>query len=185
MTNSSDILYLNELWLKPNEIHHLKELPLENSGKSVLFKSDIDFEYVRGRPFGGQAWLINKNFKLINFEFLNKHLSYIHLKITDREFMVIGTYMPFDDPKERDQSLCSFELILTLIATLLNKAKTLQISTFLVGDFNSDPCRNNRFDKILKLFLDEQSIKSFVFSYPQLTNHTYKSSKTINLFSLT
>ena len=96
-----DIVYLNELWLKPNEkylLDHYSDTQIKHN-KSILFKSDIDFDYVKGRPFGGQAWFINKNYKIINFEFINKHLSFVHLQINHKEIIFIGTHLPFFNSK--------------------------------------------------------------------------------------
>jgi hypothetical protein len=74
----SDILYLSELWCKQNEINLIKTLDHDNKSKTILFKSDIDNNYKKGRPFGGQAWVFNKSYTIIKHEFLNRHLSYIH-----------------------------------------------------------------------------------------------------------
>ena len=41
----------------------------------------MDHTYTKGRPFGGQCWLIDKKYKVIENRFLNKNLIYINLKI--------------------------------------------------------------------------------------------------------
>ena len=80
---NDDISYLNELWLKPNEkylLDHFKDKKI-NHNKNIYFKSDIEYEYTKERPFGGQAWFVNKSFKVISNIFLTRHLSYIHIQI--------------------------------------------------------------------------------------------------------
>jgi hypothetical protein len=183
LARESDILYLSELWCKQNEINLVKSISTKEKSKNVLFKSDMDYNYSRGRPFGGQAWVLNSTLDIVNHEFFNRHLSYIHLKKNETEFMIVGVYMPFDNSKKRDDSLSSYELTLSLITTLINKAKTLNIPIFIVGDFNADIKRNNRFDKILNNFLNDQNINSLVYSYPQPINFTYKA--TLNLKPIT
>ena len=65
LVGATDISFLSELWLRPNEINLLKNI----TDKAILFRSDIDEKYVKGRPFGGRAWIINNSFKLINSDF--------------------------------------------------------------------------------------------------------------------
>ena len=79
LSSLSSIVFLCELWTRPNEVNLIKELA-SFSNKNFLYKSDIDHTYTKGRPFGGQCWLIDKQFNLIEHRFVNKHLSYIHLK---------------------------------------------------------------------------------------------------------
>ena len=68
---TSNITFLCELWTKPNEINLIKDLA-DHSNKFLLHKSDIDQTYKRGRPFGGQSWIIDKNSKLIENSFINR-----------------------------------------------------------------------------------------------------------------
>ena len=181
----SDVLYLSELWCKQNEINLVKNLSTENKGKNVLFKSDMDSNYSRGRPFGGQAWILNKTLNIINHEFFNRHLSYVHLKKNGIEYMLVGVYMPFDNSKKRDDSLSSFELNLSLISTLIEKAKTLNLPIFIVGDFNADPKRTNRFDKILKEFIANLNTDSLVSNFPQSINYTFSAINNQNTINAT
>ena len=145
----------------------------------------MDYNYSRGRPFGGQAWILNSKLDIVNHEFFNRHLSYIHLKKNETEYMIVGAYMPFDNSKKRDDSLSSYELTLSLITTLINKAKTLNIPLFIVGDFNADTKRNNRFDKILNNFINDHNINSLVYSFPQPINFTYKATLNLKLITAT
>jgi hypothetical protein len=170
----SDILYMSELWCKQNEINLLKTLIPDQKSKSILFKSDIEHNYKKGRPFGGQAWILNKSYTVLTHEFLSRHLSYIQIKKNGVEFMIIGIYMPFDNSKKRDESLSTYEMTLNIISTLISKAKILDIPIFILGDFNADPNRNNRFDKLLKSFMANQNLQSVTSLYPQSTTYTYK-----------
>ena len=66
--------------------------------------------------------------------------------------------MPFDNSKDRDNSKCMFELTLSLIVTLIRKFEHKNIPILLMGDFNSDINRQNRFDIILKNFIRDHNL---------------------------
>ena len=83
--------------------------------------------------------------------------------------------MPFDDSKKRDDSLSNYEITLSIISTLINKAKTLNIPIFIVGDFNADLSRNNRFDKKLKEYTYNHKIGPINYLFPQKIDYTFKS----------
>ena len=63
----------------------------------------------KGRPFGDQLWLINKKFKIIEYNFLCRHSSFVNFSINNIEFLCIGLYLPFDDSKNKDNSKAMFE----------------------------------------------------------------------------
>ena len=151
---ATDISFLSELWLRPNEINLLKNI----TDKAILFRSDIDEKYVKGRPFGGRAWIINNSFKLINSDFLNRHVSYVQLEKNGVSYFIIGVYMPFDNPQKKVDSISMYELSLTLIHTLLEKARLNNFISFIIGDFNADIFRKNRFDKLLTQFIDNNNL---------------------------
>lgn len=61
LINNNDIIYLCETWLKNNEKYVANDINSTNKHK-ILFKSDMNIEYNKGRPFCGQTWFINKKF---------------------------------------------------------------------------------------------------------------------------
>ena len=97
LVSATDISFLSKLWLRRSEINLLKNI----TDKAILFRSDIDEKYVKGRPFGGRAWIINNSFKLINSDFLNRHVSYVQLEKNGVNYFIIGVYMPFDNPQKK------------------------------------------------------------------------------------
>ena len=180
----SSVSFFCELWTRPNEVNLIKDLA-NHSNKNFLYKSDIDHSYTKGRPFGGQCWLFDKKFKLIENRFINKHLSYIHLKIDNFEIVVLGVYMPFNNSKNLNESKNMFELTLTLINTVTHEFKSRNIPVLLTGDFNADLNRKNRFDIIFKKFINDHQYKnldenndqnSFTFK-SSLINNSYNTSK--------
>ena len=133
----SSISFFCELWTRPNEVNLIKDLA-SYSNKNFLYKSDMDYTYTKGRPFGGQCWLIDKKFKLLENRFVNKHLSYIYIKIDSFELVVLGLYLPFYDSKKPKESKSMFELTLTLLFTVSNEFKSRNIPVLITGDFNAD-----------------------------------------------
>ena len=148
-----------------------------SSDKNFFHKSDMDHTYKKGRPFGGLLWVINSQFKVLEYSFINRHLTFIHLKFYDFEFVCIGVYMPFDNSKKRDHSKSTFEITLSLILSLKNQFKNLPV--FLMGDFNSDIKRNNRFDILLKDFISKNSL-IFLDNLDQISNKPTYNSALIN-----
>jgi hypothetical protein len=66
--------------LKQSEINLVKNIDRYGS-KKTIFASDIDEDiYKRGRPFGGQAWCIEKSFKIIHHDFPNKFFLYLFIR---------------------------------------------------------------------------------------------------------
>ena len=96
LTDMSNIVFFNELWLKPNEINHLKDLTLEKR-KKILFQSDMTYLNKKGRPFGGIGLVFDNAYEVIEYKFLNRHLAFFHLKQKNFELAILGTYMPFDE----------------------------------------------------------------------------------------
>ena len=58
LSRCSNVVFLTELWTKPNDINLIIEIA-RSSNKNFVYKSDIDHTFNRGRPFGGQCWFID------------------------------------------------------------------------------------------------------------------------------
>ena len=142
----SDLVYFNETWTYPNDINIIKDIA-KSTNKNFYYKSDMSSK-ARGRPFGGQVWLVNKSFRIVEATFISRYLSFVNFFINNLEFLCIGVYMPFDNTNDRDNSKSTFEITLSRILALIDINKEKNIPTFLMGDFNADTNRNNRFDVI-------------------------------------
>ena len=171
----SSISFFCELWTRPNEVNLIKDLA-SYSNKNFLYKSDMDYTYTKGRPFGGQCWLIDKKFKLLENRFVNKHLSYIYIKIDSFELVVLGLYLPFYDSKKPKESKSMFELSLTLARSIAQEFKSRNIPVILAGDFNADLNRNNKFDIILRNFIKDNNIFVLENQNKAQNSFTFKSS---------
>jgi len=129
----------------------------------------------KGRPFGGIGLVFDNSFKTVEYRFLNRHLAFFHLKQNNFEIIIIGVYMPFDDSKKRDESKSIYELTLSYIHVLINKYKNLSIPVIILGDFNADLNRhtNNRFDSILRNFVEDNDLVVLDEIFPQKNNFTF------------
>jgi len=152
----SDLCYFNETWTYPNDLNIIRDMA-NSSKKHYYHKSDMKSK-ARGRPFGGQLWLINKKFTIIKCDFLCRHSSYVNFSISNIEFLCIGLYLPFDNSKNKENSRATFELTLSRILALIEHHKEKNIPIILMGDFNADFNRNKRFDEILKKFIKENNM---------------------------
>ena len=55
LSEISNILYLNEHWLRKSDINIVKNMA-KDTNKKILFKSDMEVAS-KGRPYGGNAGL--------------------------------------------------------------------------------------------------------------------------------
>ena len=170
----SNITFLSEMWLKPNEINFINDL-FPDKRKKFLFQSDMTYLNKKGRPFGGIGLIFDSSYQVIEHKFLNRHLAFFHLKQNNFEIIIIGAYMPFDNSNNRDQSKSIYELTLSYINVLIKKFKDLSIPVVILGDFNADLNRNsnNRFDKILRDFVKDNDLIVLDEIFPQKNNFTF------------
>ena len=170
-----DICYFNELWLKPNEKYLLNPDKIySKTSKDIFLNSDIDSSYNKGRPFGGQAWAINKNFKTYECNFINRFVSFIHIGICQYEFIIIGVHLPCESQKEKFLSKIDFESTLSIMSTLLEKYSRSDIPCLIIGDFNADLKRFKSFDNLLKVFIEEKSLLVIDLISKQSIDYSYQ-----------
>ena len=180
LTEISDLTYFNETWTYPDDLNIVKDIA-KSSNRHFYHKSDMSSK-ARGRPFGGQLWFINKLFKIIECNFLCRHSSYVNFSINEFEFLCVGLYMPFDNSKDRANSKATFEITLSRILALIERHKEKNIPIILMGDFNSDIHRNNRFDVILKNFITDNNMILLDHINNNHITHTFTTAKINNTY---
>ena len=126
LSQNSCITFLCELWTKPNEVNLINGLT--ESKKLFLYNTNV------ADPLVASVGLLIKKFSIMENRFLNKHVSYIHLKIDNFEMVIIGVYLPFSDSKNLNESKSLFELSLTLISTISSEFRSRDIPVILTGD---------------------------------------------------
>ena len=128
-----DIIYICETWFMDFECTSL--LNDLSSVFITIHHSDMLISPAKGRPFGGRVFMINKLIKIINSEFINKHVSYILFTSNNRKFCNIYTYLPYDDNTQL--TLSEFISCLQIIGELFkffgNKEYKVSIKTLSRG----------------------------------------------------
>ena len=67
LANKISVTFLCETWLRKNEINHFLDFSYQN----IPANSDIPDNYTVGRPFGGQAWIVLKNYTILEYKFIS------------------------------------------------------------------------------------------------------------------
>ena len=103
----------------------------------------------RGRPYGGISWLINKNNQIENTEIINHKISILKI---ENNINIIGVYLHCNNGRKDN-----FDHHLQDVIQLESIIETLDI--MIIGDFNSDNHRKNKFDKMLIDMIKRKNIK--------------------------
>jgi hypothetical protein len=147
LINNYDVIFICEHWLRKNEKYLLNSLTQTHD---LFFHSSIDDNYNKGRPYGGLAFFINKSISIDSFEIINNNIVSITLLFNDIKINIFGVYLLFNNN-------CSFNftnqecLFNTLYSLILSNSDN-NVKNVVIGDFNCDPYRNNRFDNLINKF---------------------------------
>lgn len=164
---------MSETWLEENENNVRNLIP----NAKLYLKSSIDgLTKSRGRPYGGIGWAVKKSFNHIyDVIVYNNRMSAIVMK----ELAVLGVYLTSNSSKTESyiEHQHDFVEMINILESL--KAKNIK-EILVVGDFNSDQTRKNKFDKALQsvinehklILLDAQFKQDFAYTY---TNGLHKS----------
>ena len=171
-----------------HEVSFLKSL---SSTHLVIGKSDMKNIPLRGRPYGGRAFIYKKTLNVLKHNFINKHISFFTFSINNNIFTLITVYLPFDNNSFFNFS--EFKTNLQIIKELFDFHIARQHSVFIIGDFNADLKRNNRFDYEFNNYLNNNrffcvspslDINEFSYSnseYKAILDHCIISSNEWNL----
>ncbi|RNA44022.1 RNA-directed DNA polymerase from mobile element jockey-like [Brachionus plicatilis] len=130
LTNHTDIIFLQETWLKTSK----QGKQLLNKDFKFIHKSSMAPEYSVGRPHGGTGWLIKKEIhKIANIEFVSDRISLCQINNT----YLIGVNMNFEGPAD---SVVKFEALIGQITNLIDKIyrEKTEANICILGDFNTD-----------------------------------------------
>ena len=120
----------------------------------------------RGRPFGGRAFIINKQIKILKHDFINKHLATLTCDFNSMILTLISCYLPYDNGTQLN--LSEFNSSLQVIYELISFFESLNHSVLIFGDFNADLLRNKRFDIIFENFIKNNDLNAVPLSYDPL-----------------
>jgi hypothetical protein len=111
---------------------------LDNLSTSHYFlhNSDMITHPVKGRPFGGRTFIVNKRLNILKHEFINRYLATITCLDNCRKFSIIACYFPFDNGSQLN--LSEFQSCLQVPYKLLFFIENLNHTVFNFGDINAD-----------------------------------------------
>ena len=142
---------------------------------SVLAKSaHKDFKNQdKGRPCGGLATVIPKNFRkyvsIVNCQ--SWRLQPLLISLKNMKYLVINSYFP-TDPKNLNGNNVELEDLLAEIKSILNSNKFN--SVYLVGDLNCDFLRNTVHVKTIDAFMTSTNLYSLWQDYPIDYTYSYE-----------
>ena len=172
----SDIIYRNdacffiEHWLNTQEKYLFEEIC--KNEYNIIYHSDYDTSngVPRGRPHGGLCWVIHKKFNLVSQTIYNQSIIKAVITSQSKTFNLYGAWLPFDNGKK--ESLALFKSNLSLLESQVKLDGSDE--SIILGDFNADLTRGNRFDKLLVKFVEKNLLVDSLDVNSQNVNHTYR-----------
>ena len=177
LINDFDSIFLIEHWLTNDEKYLISDLINDHS---MIFESDMhDFSNKRkpGRPFGGRCWLIKNSVKVLAVEQFNKIVSMIKIRVSvnnvNKNMYIFGVWVPFDNGCQ--ERLAAFQTTLALLESYKRPEVDPNDDLMaIMGDFNCDMDRNNRFDAIFKSFVFNNNFFNSLNYFDQEISYSYK-----------
>ena len=124
---------------------------------------------LKRRPYGGRAFIVNKHLEILNFDYINKHLAFLSIKVNNYSFTFFAVHLPFDNNSSLNLSEFRSSLHVTHELFLFYSVK--RHTVFIIGDFNSDITRKNRFDIIFNDFIRNSNL---CFISPSFNEFSYQ-----------
>ncbi len=160
------VLFLNEHWILEKEKFIFEKLCKNHN---LFFQSAQTHINSKGRPYGGLAWVISKDIKTINIEFISANLSFLEVEVNNFPFIFIGVYAFYNN--NTIENFFNQEILFENCKQLVLGHSTKNI--FILGDFNCDPYRNNKFDKMFISFIDSNNLEILSILHTQLTPYSF------------
>lgn len=136
---------------------------------------------IHGHHPGGLGWLIKRtldNIYKLKVVYVNNRISYL---LINKEYALIGVYMPSNDTSNPMNKLIMRESIKDLRNTYL-KLKSEKYKVLIIGDLNTDFERKNSYDKLLIEETKSLNLKPYLYEYEQCVDHTFfKGNKKSNI----
>ena len=168
LAKTHDIIFIQETWLANN--NELAKTITKHGLPFKAYHKATKRTSIRGRQPGGIAWLVRDNIsKLTKCTFLSERLSTLELG----DSALIGIYGHFDDGKP--ETLVESGIGIETALRTARELERLGKSTFILGDFNADPGRGRRNDKLVcNAIADEGRLLADTL-YLQQIGHTFMS----------
>ena len=147
-----DIIFIQEHWLQPSTLH--KIININNKyvgfGKSAM-QSELECSFLKGRPYGGTAILVNKKFEHLNIE------SFIFdrvVAIVLGDFLFINVYLP-----NNNGSIVHMDTLSEILANVCNIIDSVGAKYIVFGgDLNTDINRTSVHSDIILNFMEDYEL---------------------------
>lgn len=149
LIQNHDICFFSEHWLDSNEKYFFDDVAEQHH---IFYQADmVNRNLIQGRPFGGICWVIKNSIEIVSQNFFNNKVSCIELNDNGKHLFVYGAWMPFDNKKSENDN--TYQSYLSLIEGQIKNNKGSM--NLVIGDFNSDINRGNKFDCYLRKFISK------------------------------
>ena len=91
---------------------------------------------LKGRPFGGRTFVVNKNLLILRYEFINRYLATLTCDDNGTTISIVAGYLPFDNGTQLNFS--EFNSCLQVAVELLKFFKKINQTAIIIGDLNAD-----------------------------------------------
>jgi len=127
-----DVLFLQEHWLREDELSKLNTLHPDFNGYGISAMK-TDSSILRGRPYGGVCVLwrksLSNSFKIMRFD--DTRILGCTLAIDDDVILFINVYLPY----QCDDNFDNYVQHLGILSSIIHESSTPAI--VVVGDFNA------------------------------------------------
>ena len=132
LCSSYDLIFIQESWLFQFELPLLSKIHCEFEGFGISAIDDST-GIVRGRPYGGMASLIRKQYRSMAqfFTYDCSRLLGVQLSHNEESLLFINVYMPY----QSDDNFEIFMEYIGKITALIDECPTSNIA--IIGDFNA------------------------------------------------
>ena len=163
---SPDVLFLQEHWLTPANLHKLRDV----SSEYFVYASSSMEECVaqgplQGRPFGGIATLIKNKYAAVTCNIVNRERFSV-TKILN--WLTVNVYMPCIGTKERESiysdTLCELDSFL---------CGHNSCDVMVGGDFNTDLSKCSKYSDLISDFIRRHKLHRCDVLSPVATSYTY------------
>ena len=168
LIHNNDICFFIEHWLDLHEKYLFEDICNDHN---IYFHSDYDKSKCKnGRPYGGTCWVVKKSVNILNFIQYNDKVSKLTIDDNNKKSIsIFGVWLEYDD--NSDERLANFHSNLSLMAGQMKNDRYK--NNLIVGDFNSDLNRKNRFDKILVEYKKKFNLINSFDMFDQKNYFTY------------
>ena len=163
LCDHSDVVFLQETWLKEDELNFLNNVH-SNFDSFSLSSMNIHDNILIGRPYGGISIMWNRAHSpccnIVQYE--DKRLLCISISFNDFNYLFLNVYLPYFYIHNVD----AYDMYMGKIASILDGSDATGV--VIIGDFNAGPA-NSFFEELQILCHEKDLIISDVVCLPQDT----------------